>query len=142
MTQKADASMRKRDLDAKLKANEAGKSPVRGQTGRKLSDTEVVRVKNNIKCFTDDRIGTIQRARLEVAVLHPVFFVESPKEQWYQTAVVCASVALLLHILLFLNLLLGSTTASIFLGPVACCAVLVCAFGFWFVAFLLMFFLQ
>ena len=120
---------------------ETGKSPVRGQTGRRLSDAGSVGVRNNIEYVTDDQLGAALRAQVE-AVLRSMYIGESPKEKWHQTAVICAFVAMLLHTLLFLNLLLGNMTASTFLGPVACCVVLVCASEFWFAAFLLTLFLR
>ena len=120
---------------------ETGQSPVRGQTGRRLSEAEAMGARNNIEYVTDDQLGAVLRAHSD-AVLRSMYIGESPKEKWHQTAVICAFVAMLLHILLFLNLLLGNMTASTFLGPVACCVVLVCASEFWFAAFLLMLFLR
>lgn len=124
-----------------FKADETGKSPVRGQTGRRPSDAESVGVRNNIEYVTDDQLGAVLRAQAE-AVRRSVDLGECPRGKWRQTAVLCAFAAMLLHILLSLNLLLGNMTASTFLGPVACCVLLVCAFGIWFAAFLLMLFLR
>ncbi|RBQ00037.1 hypothetical protein CRD59_00820 [Bifidobacterium xylocopae] len=102
-----------------------------------MEKEEVVKVNNNMGYVTADQIGAIARAQ-DRAAFQFAYTVQSPMERWCRTVVVFASVAMLLYILLFLDLLLGSMTASTFLGPTACCVLLVVASGFWFVAFLLM----
>lgn len=121
----------RRDMTPRI---EADKSPVRGRTDWRLLDAKSVRVRNNIEYVTDDQLGAILQARFEAAVLRPVYLGKSQNKKWYQTAVVWAFVTMLLYIFLFLNLLVGNMKASTFLGPVACYVLLVCAFGFWFAA--------